>query len=380
MPRVAGKVQREVLEAQRKLDELCETIYDRFEELPDRMLATSEWLREVVADYHDPQPKDTRSDFFDAFDRFVAVKRYSICRHKSYLGLRRILLRFEAYCGEELRFSTFDHLLLGRLDTFIRNEHDYYDDPRYLEIYADVPEVRRPSVRAQNTINGLHTRLRTFICWANEQGLTSINGYHRFKVQGDVYGSPIVMRLEERKHLYAAPMPSERLAVQRDIFIFQCLVGCRVSDLQRFTRHNIVEGGLEYVARKTKDGNPITVRVPLTDTAKEIIERYKGGDRLLPFVSDAVYNRALKEVFKAAGLDRPTTYLDPKTRTAKVKPLWELASSHLARRTFAGLLYPKVKDPNVIASMTGHKEGSRAFARYRTIDDEVKAEAVKMLD
>ena len=42
-------------------------------------------------------------------------------------------------------------------------------------------------------------------------------------------------------------------------------------------------------------------------------------------------------------------------------------------------LYNKVQDPNVIGSMTGHVEGSRAFARYRTIEEEVKKSLVDIL-
>ena len=60
--------------------------------------------------------------------------------------------------------------------------------------------------------------------------------------------------------------------------------------------------------------------------------------------------------------------------------MWKVATSHLARRTFVGNLYRQIKDPNIIASMSGHKEGSRAFARYRAIDDQIKAEAVALLD
>ena len=59
--------------------------------------------------------------------------------------------------------------------------------------------------------------------------------------------------------------------------------------------------------------------------------------------------------------------------------LYEIASSHLARRTFVGNLYRKVKDPNLVGALSGHKEGSKAFARYRTIDDEMKKELVNLL-
>lgn len=49
-------------------------------------------------------------------------------------------------------------------------------------------------------------------------------------------------------------------------------------------------------------------------------------------------------------------------------------------KTFIGNLYKQVKDPNLIASMSGHSEGSRAFVRYRKIDDDMKKELVNLLD
>ena len=52
----------------------------------------------------------------------------------------------------------------------------------------------------------------------------------------------------------------------------------------------------------------------------------------------------------------------------------------MARRTFIGNIYKKVKDPNLIASLTGHTEGSKAFCRYRDIDTEMKKELVGLLD
>ena len=42
---------------------------------------------------------------------------------------------------------------------------------------------------------------------------------------------------------------------------------------------------------------------------------------------------------------------------------------------FCGNLYKRVKDPNIVASMSGHKEGSKAFARYRVIDKVAEANA-----
>lgn len=53
------------------------------------------------------------------------------------------------------------------------------------------------------------------------------------------------------------------------------------------TKLNIVNGAVEYIQKKTKEGNPVTVRVPLNDKAKEILERYKDHEgKLLPFISE----------------------------------------------------------------------------------------------
>lgn len=92
------------------------------------------------------------------------------------------------------------------------------------------------------------------------------------------------------------------------------------------------------------------------------------------------YNRKIKEAFKKAGLDRIVTVLDQQTRQEVQKPLYEVASSHMARRTFIGNIYKKVKDPNLVGSLSGHKEGSKAFARYRDIDEDMKRELIGYLE
>lgn len=74
------------------------------------------------------------------------------------------------------------------------------------------------------------------------------------------------------------------------------------------------------------------------------------------------------------------TILNPTTGEEEKRPINEIASSHLARRTFIGNLYKKVKDPNLVGSLSGHKEGSKAFARYRDIDEDMKKELVGLLD
>ena len=157
------------------------------------------------------------------------------------------------------------------------------------------------------------------------------------------------------------------------------------------TPNNVVDGQIEYIPRKTKDNKPVTAEIPLNARAMAILDKYRNVDLsaykskgnpnpLLPFISSQKYNEAIKEIFKACGIDRMVTVLDPVSGEQTQKPFYEVASSHLARRTFVGLLYNQIQDPNLISSMSGHVEGSREFARYRKIEREAKEKAVNLIN
>lgn len=104
-----------------------------------------------------------------------------------------------------------------------------------------------------------------------------------------------------------------------------------------------MNGALEYIQEKTRNHNPRTVKVPLNDIAKTILERYKDydGGTLLPFISEQKYNQAIKEAFRLAGLNRIVTVLNPLTREPEQKYLYEVATTHTARRTFIGNMYKR---------------------------------------
>ena len=238
---------------------------------------------------------------------------------------------------------------------------------------------RNPEERIRYWIVSRASELSSTGATATKRPVTDRSTISRWR---NAHGTPYYITVEELHKIYGTNlMRHPQLAVQRDIFVFQCLIGCRVGDLLKMTKSNLIDGAIEYIPRKTKEGRPLTVRVPLNQTAKEIAARYKGldGDKLLPFISEQKYNLAIKRIFKAAGLKRLVTVINPTTREEEKRVLYEIASSHLARRTFVGNLYKQVKDPNLVGALSGHKEGSKAFARYRTIDDEMKKELVNLL-
>ncbi len=177
-------------------------------------------------------------------------------------------------------------------------------------------------------------------------------------------------------------MPTKHLDTQRDIFVFQCLIGCRVGDLMQMTEKNITDGILEYIPHKTIGETGVTARIPLIDKALSLIEKYKDVDakgRLFPFISPQKYNDAIKEVFTQADVVRDVQVRDPKSGDIITRPINEIASSHMARRTFVGNLYFQVQDPNLIGKMSGHTDGSRAFSRYRKIEDDTLREVINLI-
>lgn len=198
------------------------------------------------------------------------------------------------------------------------------------------------------------------------------------------YGTPYYLTLEERNIIAEYDFShNKRLSVQRDIFMFQCCIGCRISDLRSLTKNNIIGGAVEYIPIKTQGEHPQTVRVPLNDRAISLIKKYEGeklGGLLFPYLSRCAYNRAIKEILTECGITRLVTVLNPTTGREEKKPINKIASSHMARRTFIGNLYKKVKDPNLVGALSGHCEGSKAFTRYREIDEDIKKELVSLID
>lgn len=340
-----------------------------------------------------PQPKE--KNFFELFDEYIPTLG-SEWPKKHHLVLKHALQRYEMFVQLDrnrrykLSVSKFDTKSIDDFNSFLRTEDKI--GAMYPEIYEkvldDCKSKRKtsiPTAKSANTIVGMMKRLRGFFSWCIKQGIITQNPYDNYTgPKCEKYGKPIYISIKERDKIAVCDFSNNRaLETQRDIFIFQCLIGCRVSDLQKMKPSSIVNGFIEYLPQKTKGHDPKTVRVPLTAKAKELISKYEGVDkagRLFPFISAQKYNAALKRIFTIAGITRLVWMINPKTGEEEQRPINEVASSHMARKTFCGNLWKKVKDPDLVSSMSGHAEGSRAFQRYRDIDDDVKIETINLLE
>lgn len=358
---------------------------------------TSDRLEQLIDEQIHPEKYQKQGDdFFSIMETYLQKKKLSEVREKNFRVLVRALQRYElfvvAYERKEfkLELDKVNSETIEDIESFLRNEHNLYDE--YPDIYKEVPAIVntkrktiKPQPRGNNTICALFNKLRAFYNWCNQQEITDNRPFERYNgITTEKYGTPFYLTLDERNLIADYDLSAHpQLAIQRDIFIFQCLIGCRVSDLLKMTQDNIINGAVEYIPHKTKDERPVVVRVPLNERAKMLIDKYKNADdkrKLFPFISAQKYNDDIKDIFRLCGVIRLVTVLNPTTGKEEKKPINEVASSHMARRTFVGNLYKKVKDPNLVGSLSGHAEGSKAFARYREIDDDIKKELVNMIE
>lgn len=399
-PRMASEETATLRKTQATLDNLEREIFSVCETMSEDYL-TKDFFELLIDKFHHPEKYMKKEEkvkeltFFDLFDMFIDIQKTEWPR-KHCLVLKHGLQRYELYRKFQkkrpyhLNVHTFDLDMLKDFEYFLRNEDKIAKT--YPKIYEmrleDMPSKRKtpkPVGKGSNSIVGMFKRLRGFFNWLNEKEYSKSKPFAEYTgTRTEVYGTPYYLTIDERDAIADFDFSANpALEVQRDIFIFQCLIGCRVSDLLAMTPSSIVNGAIEYMPQKTKGKRPQVVRVPLNKRALALVEKYKDVDtdgRLFPFISSQKYNNAIKKIFTRAGINRIVLVLNSATGKEEKHPLNEIASSHIARRTFVGNLYKKVKDPNLVGALSGHKDGSKAFARYRDIDEDMKKELVSLLD
>lgn len=398
-------ITEEIKDARQQADNLVKLLshVNAAWEAADKSTITKDWLADVVDRYNFPEkyaPKEEQEevkDIYDLFNDYLADKKFSIDFEKGNMVMLRSVARYEMFIratdNKEFVFdiNTIDKDTIEDYRDYIANEKQLSEEHPQLfkRIFASYPaNVKKGNNtiedRGSNAVFKLMKKLKAFFSWLNKKGITSNMPFVGVELGKEQFGEPYYITLEERNLIASAPMPTKHLETQRDIFIFHCFVGCRVSDLIKLSAANVTDGILTYTPHKTKDEGQqaLQARVPLHSVAQELIKKYEGKDtkgRLFPFITPQKYNDAIKDIFTVAGIIRNVEVRNALTGETEIRPINEVASSHLARRTFCGNLYSKVQDPNLIGKMSGHVEGSKAFTRYRKIEDKTLKETINLI-
>ena len=372
---------------------------------------TSNWLQLVVDSFNNPETifvHEEKKTFYELAEEYISKRKLAYTHAKVFKVLMREVARYEGYIrATDYNRSEFsfdiDTLTKVDIENFIEYlRHEYSLSQKHKRLFKKLLTEYPPSVtkgnckladRGENTVIKGAKRLKSLFHWFYEEGYTKNRPFDGINLGTEKVGTPYYITIEERNKIaetdlveaYNQLSEEDRkgickanlagYGIQRDIFIFQCFVGCRVGDLLTLTNGNIVDGILVYSPHKTKDNGEqaLQARVPIHPKAMELVKKYEGcmpDGRLFPFITAQKYNIAIKKIFKLAGITRNVIIRNAKTGEDELVSIDTVASSHLARRTFIGNAYFKVSDPNLIGKMSGHVDGSRAFKRYRKIEDE----------
>lgn len=403
-------------DVERKLNGLKSYIQLKLNET-DKKQITKAWLSNLIDRYLHPEKYQSQDDakdlsFYTLAETYLTQKQFSYDHTKGFRVLVRAVARYEGFRrykassvverrnlsgvladDEKFKFApeTVTRDDIEDFRDYLRNEKEL--SSKYNRLFKVMLENYPANIksgyheiegRGDNAIIKLMKKLKAFFGWLYDTGRITNKPFDGIKIGSEKYGKPYYLTKEERNKIEQTKMPTTHLEVQRDIFVFHCFVGCRVSDLRKLTERNIVNGVLSYTPHKTKDDGTTSVvaKVPLHPKAIELINKYRGKDkqgRLFPFISDQKYNDAIKQIFTIAGITRNVEVRNALTGEMEIRPINELASSHIARRTFVGIAYKQVADPNIIGKMSGHVEGSKAFVRYRDIDDDMLKDVINKI-
>lgn len=371
----------EASDRQKELDSLSAYVENRF--IKERSKVCAGWLQATIYEFlHGSKNEEADQKHVllaDMCEKYTSNLINPSSGVVSQYNMIANLLRRYARDHAPIYIDTMSEDDLDDLVEFMREEK--------IEKKDSNGEVKIRSVkRSQNTINTKLKKLHAVFALCKKKKLISSTPFDNYSIPDSVYGDPTFLTIEERDAIYAYKDLSPAKAIQRDIFIFQCYIGCRISDLMHLKKSNIVErNGImfcDYCQIKLITENKDVISVPLSSVAIEIIDRYKDckGDQLLPFISSQKYNDAIKDILREIGINRNIVVVDSDTRESRNVPICDISSSHLARRTFTQHVFSATKSERIAAELTGHAEGSRAMKRYTKLDDSIRKDVIGLID
>lgn len=267
-----------------------------------------------------------------------------------------------------------------------------YDEYKYVSLYPHLypqrPGNRYPRKRLRDTtvVHDLKL-LQAFFAELESTDEIHCNPFHKISMEKRrvmmhvMYDAPIYLRANELKQIMMTAIP-ERLQWVKDLFVLNCCIGCRISDLLRLTMDKVAmsDDGIPYVhymPSKTAKMQTINAEVitPLIEPAMEIINRTQlqlmGTN---PHYGKQRYNKMLRELLRECGINRRVTLYNPETGDNMYKPIWEVATSKLARKTHIDMLN-KVQINYYAAGL--HRSGSDAVFRYTNLELADRYELIK---
>lgn len=197
--------------------------------------------------------------------------------------------------------------------------------------------------------------------WVSQAFGIMLKAFLNFKVQREIC-ERVFLTEEELRILINKDFRIKRLERVRDLFVFCCFTGLSYSDVKTLTPEHFetdAHGRIWIKKKRVKTG--VLFRVPLLPIPKLILEKYKGGDKLLPVVDLSSMDAYLKEIAELCGINKNI-------------------SSHTARFTFATTVtITNHISLEVVSKMMGHTN-TRMTSHYAKIVDKYIGEEMDKLN
>lgn len=211
-----------------------------------------------------------------------------------------------------------------------------------------------------------------FVKWARRKGYHTSTAYRDIDVNirtQKAETNVVYLTIEEiaRVNQLTFNLNETRFEKTRDVFLFSCVTGLRYSDLKKLRRSSIKYNYLIIISSNTAE----SIRVPLVDLAKAILDKYKdsGDINPVPVVSQQRYNEYLKVIGKRAKLTEEVTQIHYKgrERIEATLPKWQLLTAHVSRKTFLKLAVFLDIPIETVSKITGYR--SDAIKSYYNIQE-----------
>lgn len=258
---------KEAREAEKQMANLFDHVMEAYTK--GNVNFSKNWLQSVIDAYYTPsedEGKNTVLTLADVVEECMKSKqgagKISPGVVRRYGVVRRMVQRYQIYRkAEEGEAFVLSHETATRADMedfrdYVRNEAALCLE--HPDVFAAMPgdfTSAKIQERGENRIISIMKLLRSVFTWCKtldvaEPCHTDNDPFKGLLIGREEYADPYFITIGERKTVAAAAMPSVHLARQRDIFVFQCLVACRIGDLMKLTRHNIVGNSLSTLPRR----------------------------------------------------------------------------------------------------------------------------------
>ena len=220
--------------------------------------------------------------------------------------------------------------------------------------------LRTDKGMAQNSSTKHLKLLKKIINVAVANSYMTFNPFMTYKVEREPVEIDFLDEEELRRIInFDTPLP--RLERAKDMFLFGCFTGLSYIDIKTLALEHFERDGAGRIwikKRRVKTG--VLSRIPLLPIAKMILDKYRGGEKLLPIQDPADVNKYLKDIAILCNINKRITF-------------------HTSRHTFASTVtLANNISLEVVSKMLGHTN-TRMTTHYAKLVDKCIGEQMDRL-